>query len=232
MTYLLAEVVVTPTTSAIIPPFTSKVGKSLVLSRKVTISPLRVGNTYLVRYSTVPYFMEVEAGKEYSFDVGGDYYDVIDALKGLERKKVFNTVWEVVDVKLREVEFEFKDKIKVSVRTPALIADPLKKSKKKRFTNLFAFVFAVNFMDHLGLTREEFRGLILEVEGKVREEPSKVWYETVIYAGKKVVGLVGELRYTLLEEDERVKGALENAIAKGIGSSRRNGFGRVTVESE
>ena len=229
MTYLIAEVFVSPLTNAIIPPFTSKVGKSLVLSKKVTISPLKKGGRFLIKYSKVPRFMEVEGGEVYSFEVGGRREDVIEALSEVSDKEVFNTKWEVIDVELKEVKYELGEKINVIIKTPALIIDPLKKSKRKRFTNLFAFVFAVNFMDHLGLSREEYKRMITELEEKVSEEPSKVGYVTVIYGGKEIVGLVGELRYRVVEHDERVLGAIENAIAKGIGSSRRNGFGRIEV---
>ena len=207
-------------------------GKSLVTSTKVTISPLKKGRSYLIKYSTIPHFMEVEGGNIYSFEVGGNYDDVIYALRDLDKKRIFNTTWEIVDVRLKEVKFNCKGRIRVSIRTPALIADPLIKSKKKRFTNAFSFVFAVNFMDHLKITREEYRKLILELEEKVREEPSEIGYASVIYAGKKIIGIVGKLRYELLEVDERIIGTLENALAKGIGSSRRNGFGRIEVKCE
>ena len=40
----------------------------------------------------------------------------------------------------------------------------------------------------------------------------------MIYAGKEDVDLIGTLRYTVLEHDERATGALENALAKVIGS--------------
>ncbi|PVU69954.1 hypothetical protein DDW09_03155 [Sulfolobus sp. SCGC AB-777_L09] len=173
--------------------------------------------------------MEVEGGEVYSFEVGGKREDVIEALSDISDRVVFNTKWEVVDVELREVKYELREKIDVVVKTPALIIDPLKKSKRKRFTNFFAFTFAVNFMDHLGLTREEYKKMIIELEEKVTEEPSKVSYVTVIYAGKEIVGLVGELRYRVKKADDRILGAIENAIAKGIGSSRKNGFGRVEV---
>lgn len=84
-------------------------------------------------------------------------------------------------------------------------------------------------MDHFKLTREEYKEMITEIEEKVREEPSRMRYATVIYAGKEVVGMLGTLRYELLEQDERIFRVIENAIAKGIGSSRRNWFGRVKI---
>lgn len=229
MAYIIGEVFVSPTSTAIIPPFSSKVGKTLVMNANVTISPLKKGGKYLVKYSSIPYYLEVEGGEVYSFEVGGRDKDVIEALTNLkERTVLFNTSWNIVDVKLNRVEFNCR-RFTVKVLTPALIIDPITKSKKKRFTNLFAFVFAVNFMDHFTLTREEYKEMITEIEKKVREEPSKMKYATVIYAGKEVVGMLGTLRYELLEQDERIIAAIENAIAKGVGSSRRNGFGRIKV---
>jgi len=229
LTYLIGEVYVTPTSSAIIPPFTSKVGKTLIMNNNVTISPLKKGGSYLVKYSPLPYYMEVEGGDVYSFEVGGRYEDVIVALTQLENKVVFNTEWKIVDVKLNPVNFNCDRKFTVEILTPALIIDPIIKSKKKRFTNLFSFAFAVNFMDHFKLNREEYKEMITEIEEKVREEPSKMRYATVIYAGKEVVGMLGTLRYELLKRDESIFRVIENAIAKGIGSSRKNGFGRIKI---
>ncbi|BDC17501.1 CRISPR system precrRNA processing endoribonuclease RAMP protein Cas6 [Acidianus sp. HS-5] len=228
--YAIAEVYISPTSNAIIPPFTSKVGKSLLGDAKgISISPLKKGGNYMIKYSTLPTFMEVEEGETYSFEVGGKSEEVIKALTVLEEKRVFNTYWKVKDVKLNEVKVEPSDCIEIDILTPALLADPFRKDKRKRFTNAFFVVFAVNFMDHFKLTREEYSKLALSLEGKVREEPSTMSYAKVIYAGKEVVGIVGKFRYTVIE-DESILKALENAVAKGIGSSRRNGFGRISLK--
>ncbi|MFP3203247.1 MAG: CRISPR-associated endoribonuclease Cas6 [Sulfolobus sp.] len=183
-----------------------------------------------MKYSNLPTFMEVEGGETYSFEVGGKSEDVVKALTDLQERKVFNTSWKVEDVKMREAKVERKDFIEVELLTPALLVDPFRKDKKKRFTNAFFVTFAVNYMDHFKLSREEYARIALSIEEKVREEPSTMEYARVIYAGKEVVGIMGKFRYTILEKDEEIFTVLENALAKGIGSSRKNGFGRVSLK--
>jgi CRISPR/Cas system endoribonuclease Cas6 (RAMP superfamily) len=85
-------------------------------------------------------------------------------------------------------------------------------------------------MDHFKFSREDYAKIALSIEEKVREEPSTMEYARVIYAGKEVVGIMGKFRYTILEKDEEIFTVLENALAKGIGSSRKNGFGRVSLK--
>jgi CRISPR-associated endoribonuclease Cas6 len=230
--YVIAEVYISPSTNAIIPPFTSKVGKTLLggVKEGISVSPLKKGGKYLVKYSNLPTFMEVEGGETYSFEVGGKSEDVVKALTDLQERKVFNTSWKVEDVKMREAKVERKDFIEVELLTPALLVDPFRKDKKKRFTNAFFVTFAVNYMDHFKLSREEYARIALSIEEKVREEPSTMEYARVIYAGKEVVGIMGKFRYTILEKDEEIFTVLENALAKGIGSSRKNGFGRVSLK--
>lgn len=229
--YVIAEVYVTPLNNAILPPFTSKVGKTLLggVNNGVSVSPLKKGGKYLVKCSNLPTFMEVEGGETYSFEVGGKSEEVVNALTNLEEREVFNTTWKIEDVKIREVRVERKETVEVELLTPALLIDPFRKDKKKRFTNAFFIAFAVNYMDHFKVTREEYAKVALSLEEKVREEPSTMEYVRVNYAGKEVVGVLGKFRYTILEKDERIYAVLENAMAKGIGSSRKNGFGRVRL---
>lgn len=230
--YLIAEVYVSPSNNAVIPPFTSKVGKTMLGGVKdgISVSPLKKGGKYLVKYSNLPTFMEVEEGEIYSFEVGGKSEDVVEALINLQERKAFNTTWKVEDVKMREVKVERKDLVEVELLTPALLVDPFKKDRKKRFTNAFFVTFAVNYMDHFHVSREEYVRVALSLEEKVREEPSTMKYVKVTYAGKEVLGMMGKFRYSILEKDEEIYAVLENALAKGIGSSRKNGFGRISLK--
>ncbi|MQL56591.1 hypothetical protein GFB69_13055 [Acidianus ambivalens] len=207
-------------------------GKTLLggVKEGISVSPLKKGGKYLVKYSNLPTFMEVEGGEIYSFEVGGKSEDVVTALMDLQERKVFNTTWKVEDVKMREAKVERKDFVEVELLTPALLVDPFRKDRKKRFTNAFFVAFAVNFMDHLHVPREDYARIATSIEEKVREEPSIMEYAKVIYAGKEVVGIMGKFRYTILEKNEEIFAVLENALAKGIGSSRKNGFGRVSIK--
>jgi len=230
---ITAEVFVSPDDNVIIPPFSSKVGKSLLLSpSNVSISPLKYNNKYLIKYSDSPIYLEVFSGKIYSFEVGGEKESVVKALTQLDNKKVFNTFWRVKNVKIHEVEIDFLlENFEVEILTPALIVSPYYKSKRKVFTNKAEYVFFNNLIDVTGLKRGDERLVdYLSVLGSALwEEPSVMRYVKVIYAGKTVIGLTGKLRYSVVAEDKLIKKVLESTIAKGIGSSRRNGFGRVKV---
>ncbi|AAY81347.1 hypothetical protein [Sulfolobus acidocaldarius] len=58
-------------------------------------------------------------------------------------------------------------------------------------------------------------------------EPSTIYYKKVVYDGKEILGLLGKFSYTVLENSQLIYEILEDVIAMGVGSSRRNGFGRV-----
>ena len=230
---LIAEVYVTPDSNAIIPPFSSKVGKTLLSNPKdISISPLKYRDRYMVKYSSSPVCLEVIGGRTYSFEIGGENERVLKTLANLEERKVFNTVWRLTDIKISEVRVDFLPKFfEVEILTPALIVSPYFKSKRKVFTNKAEYVFFTNLIDVTGLRRGNGRLIdyLSVLSSALWEEPSVMRYEKVVYAGKTVIGLTGKLRYSVVAEDKLIKKVLESAIAKGIGSSRRNGFGRVKV---
>ncbi|BBL47204.1 hypothetical protein DFR88_00725 [Metallosphaera sedula] len=99
------------------------------------------------------------------------------------------------------------------------------------FTNDPAVVFFVNVMEVTGLPREKLCITWEKLGEWLWPEPSLLDYIQVTYAGKVVTGMTGKLRYSLTECADRdsVKKLLENAVSRGIGTSRRNGFGRVEV---
>lgn len=230
---LVAEVFVRPETNAIVPPFSSKVGKTLLSSPKsVSISPLKRNQKYLVKYSDSPAYLEVFGGEIYSFEVGGEREQVVNALTHLDEKRVFNTLWRVEDVKMCEVKVDnLPRSFEIEILTPALIVSPFLKLKRKVFTNKAEYVLFTNLIDVTGLKRGDERliDLLSLLSSLLWEEPSIMRYAKVNYAGKTVIGIVGKLRYSIIKEHEIIKRVLESAIAKGIGSSRRNGFGRVKV---
>jgi len=230
---LAAEVYVTPDSNTIIPPFSSKVGKTLLSNPKdVSISPLKYKDRYMVKYFNSPVCLEVIGGETYSFEIGGDNERVLTALSRLEERKVFNTVWRVTDIKIGEVRIDSLPRFfEVEVLTPALIVSPYYKSKRKVFTNKAEYVFFTNLIDVTGLRRgdEKLIDYLSVLSSALWEEPSVMRYAKVVYAGKTVIGLTGKLRYSVVAEDNLVKRVLESVIARGIGSSRRNGFGKVNV---
>ncbi|QGA53991.1 CRISPR-associated endoribonuclease Cas6 [Sulfolobus sp. E5-1-F] len=232
---MVAEIFIKPENDAII-PFSSKVGKSLLLLdiKNVSISPLKYKGKYLIKYESDSTFLEVIGGNIYSFEVGGDERSVITALLSLEDERLlFNTLWKVVDVETHEVEVSSIPKnFEVDVLTPALIVSPYVKEKRKVFTNKSEYVFFNNVIDATGLSRGDAK--LNEVTSSLAqllwEEPSIMGYAKVRYDNKLVVGMVGKLRYSVKGEDEILIKVLEDAIVRGIGSSRRNGFGVVRIK--
>jgi len=230
---LVAEVYVTPDSNTIIPPFSSKVGKTLLSNPKdVSISPLKYKDRYMVKHFNSLVCLEVIGGETYSFEIGGENERVLNALANLEEKRIFNTVWRVTDIKISNVEIESLPRFfEVEILTPALIVSPYFKSKRKVFTNKAEYVFFTNLIDVTGLRRGDERLIdyLSVLSSALWEEPSVMRYEKVVYAGKTVIGLTGKLRYSVVAEDKLIKRVLESVIARGIGSSRRNGFGKVKV---
>ncbi|WP_338602852.1 CRISPR-associated endoribonuclease Cas6 [Sulfolobus tengchongensis] len=229
---ILAEIFVIPETDTIIPPFSSKIGKSLLSNPKnVSISPLKFNGKYLIKYSNVPTFLEVYANKVYSFEVGGNKEEVLMALSNLENKRLFNTLWVVHNVKIDEIRVNRVKEFEMEVLTPALLVNPFFKTKRKIFTNKASYIFFTNLLDVTGFKRgdEMLHKAISLLDSSLWEEPSIMKYAKVIYAGNEIIGMVGKLRYSVVNEEDIVFKVIENAIAKGIGSSRRNGFGRVRI---
>ncbi|AWR95452.1 CRISPR-associated endoribonuclease Cas6 [Acidianus brierleyi] len=227
---LLAEIEVRPENNAIIPPFTSKVGKTILKNYKLSISPLYDGEKFIFKESDVPTYIEVEGGKTYTFRVGGEEEEMIKALSQINDVNVFNTLWKIKDVKVSSVSLECKEYVKVDILTPAIFPDPFVKDEKKRFTNASFIVFAVNAMDEMKLRRgPELDKILYDIEKNVSEEPSDYHSINVVYSNKKVKGIVGRMNFRIRGYFPELRSILENAQAKGIGSSRHNGFGVVNI---
>jgi len=216
----------------VIPPFSSKVGKTLMDDPKyVSISVLRDGGNYLVKYSNVPHYLQVFGGHTYSFSVGGEDRYVSKAISALDSRRAFNTLWRVKDLVPREVHVDKVQSFELDLKTPALLVSPYVKSKRKVFTNAPSVVFFNNVIDVTGMRRDdvELRKVLSMLDEVLWEEPSTMSYAKVIYGGKEIVGLTGKLRYSVTREQGLLCRVLEAAMARGIGSSRRNGFGTVEL---
>ncbi len=227
---LLAEIEIKPENNTLIPPFTSKVGKTILKNYRLSISPLFDGEKFIFKESNAPTYVEVEGGKKYTFRVGGEEEEMIKALSEINDIHVFNTKWRIEDVRVSSVTLECKNYVKVDILTPAIFPDPFVKEEKKRFTNAFFIVFAVNAMDEMKLKRgSELEKFLYDMERNVSEEPSDYRSVNILYSGKKVKGVLGRMNYRIRDYFQELKSILENAQAKGIGSSRHNGFGVVNV---
>ena len=172
--YFLAEVWVSPCGDAVIPPFSGKVCKSLLirgnsrllhvfegkglLPKPVRVSPLGCGGGYLwVRgRGGGGGLLTVSGGEEYFFYVGFDEsvsHLVFDALNGVDGVEVFNVRWRLLNVKFFKeyipsenprVRLNGVGRVVVEFNSPANLFDPFKKTRFKRFMPLAGTVFAYN----------------------------------------------------------------------------------------
>ncbi|AWS00487.1 CRISPR-associated endoribonuclease Cas6 [Metallosphaera hakonensis JCM 8857 = DSM 7519] len=229
---MIAQIFVSPDRDAIVPPFTSKVGKSLLGNPSgVSISPLKKDNEYLFKLAKDQVVLEVRGGEIYSFEVGGEEEKVMSALLNLTARTVFNSKWTVEDVTLTKACVPKSSKFVLEIKTPALLVSPYVKSKRKVFTNCPSVLFFTNAIDVIQAERGEdkLRETLSALDLLLWPEPSVMKYSTITYAGKRVVGMMGRFTYSILNQDEMVYHILNDALAKGIGSSRKNGFGRIEI---
>lgn len=229
---ILAEIFIKPSNNTILPPFTSKVGKTILKDPKnVSISPLKSKGKYLFKNAMSNSFITVESDQIYSFEVGGEDSVVLPLLTRIDNTIAFNTVWNIVDLKVEKPKVHKVSQFEVEILTPALLVHPHLKSQRKVFTNLPSFLFFTNVLDLTGLKRgdEKLMNLLNLLDSSLWMEPSLMSYIKVIYAGKEVVGFIGKLKYSVVKDEDIIFNVLEDAVVRGIGSSRRNGFGRVKV---
>lgn len=203
-----------------------------------------------------------KAGEKLFFNIGcsEDVLSIIlDTLTSIGSNGVslFNTKWFLEEIEftyynlpIRENEsipedfrVDNKKSIKVEFRTPILLLDPFKKSRKRRFLPTPANVFSYNIGDLLRLERnQEYFNTVILIEAILNEtynvlktaKPVKYVYEN-----KELPGLTGYVKYIIdwdLVNTTNSKLLLENilihASIMGIGSSRANGFGYVTIKVE
>jgi CRISPR-associated endoribonuclease Cas6 len=187
-----------------------------------------------VKYRDVHTYLQVFSGEVYFFEVRGEEGAVIDALTRLEERRAFGVDWEAVDVKVGEVKVGEVRAFELDLTTPVLLVSPRRKEKRKLFTNWPSVVFFSNVVDVTGTKRGDgmLEEALRELDEALWEEPSTMSYAKVIYAGKEVVGLMGKLRYSVVDRKvtSLLSMVLESVVAKGIGSSKRNGFGRVSLK--
>ncbi len=166
----------------VLPPFTGKVVKSLLIKCNPRLVSVFEGRVFPkpIRVSTLfrrnGYFLwkrrgcgdviSVDGGDVLGFIVGcyGEYLeDVLSAIDNLRDVDLFGCRWSVIELSAecfripsREPLYRLDDVdvVKVVFRTPALFVDPFKPSRFRRFAPISGFVFSYNIGDVARLERE------------------------------------------------------------------------------
>ncbi len=275
--YYYGVVKLTPDNNVLLPPFTGKVIKSLLIkanpaieeifSGRYTPKPIHVSTLIRIRdngrymYLWKKYgpeqdiSMRLGIGQTAMFHIGFTEdvsHKVIDALMNLDGVELFNARWNVIEYEVEKINLPTTDiprqyslddaiAIKVEFRTPTLFLDPYKPSRYKRFLPLPGIVFSYNVGDLLRMERgSDYIETINLLNALLNETYSAL--ETVkpimyIYEGKGYPAVIGYIKYMIdwdLVEKTKAQKLLENILVHasimGIGTSRANGFGHVTIK--
>ena len=275
--YYFGYVKLVPDKDVLLPPFTGKVVKSLliqanpsieeVFSGRYTPKPIHVSTLIRIdgssrrvylwkRYgSKQELTMRLGTGQTTMFYIGFTEdiaHKVINALMNLNDIELFNAKWSLIEYGVEKYslpaehipgQFSIDNAvaIKVEFRTPTLLLDPYKTSKYKRFLPLPGIVFSYNVGDLLRMERNrDYIETINLLNAVLNETYSAL--ETVkpimyIYEGKGYPAITGYIKYMIdwdLVEKTGAQKLLENIIVHasimGVGTSRANGFGHVTIK--
>ncbi len=275
--YNLARVIVVPENDVLLPPFTGKAVKSMLIKANPSLTmifesemnpkPIRISTMARSDDGVVHYLWKI-AGKNNSismrlamgerawFYVGftGDVsHAIIDALNNIDGITLFGVRWRLVEYSMETYwlptdnpppEFRIDDAqaVKVEIRTPALLLDPYKESVYRRFLPLPGIVFSYNVGDLLRMKRGRDYILMVDSITMAMNETYSI-LNTVkavkyVYGQKILPGLIGYAKYmidkNILEQYQGLKLFIENLLihahVMGIGTSRANGFGHVTIK--
>ncbi len=276
--YHLARITVVPENDVLLPPFTGKAVKSLllkanpalthVLESTVNPKPIRISTFARNSEGTVHYLwkiagknsgisMRLAMGERTWFYVGftGDVaHAVIDALNNIDGVTLFGVTWRLVEYSIEtywlptdkppsELRLDEAEAVKVEMRTPVLLLDPYKESRFRRFLPMAGVVFAYNIGDLLRMNRSREYILTVDSVTMVLNETysilSTVKAIKYVYGHKTLPGLIGYAKYMIdwdiLGGNEDYKLFLENLLlhahVMGVGTSRANGFGHVTIKT-
>ncbi len=168
--------------SCVLPPFTGKVVKSLlikcnprlvnVFESRIFPKPIRVSTLFrrdgyfLWKRRGCEGVVGIDNGGVFGFVIGcyGEYLDdIVLAIDNLHDVELFGCKWSVIELTVECFRIPSKepfyslddvDVVKVVFRTPALFIDPFKPSKFRRFAPISGFVFSYNIGDVARLERE------------------------------------------------------------------------------
>lgn len=224
----------------------------LINGKKVFLWKIAGTNTVFITIAGEKLFFNIGCSE----DVLSIVLDTLTSI-GSSGVELFNTKWFLEEIEFMYYNLPFRDEesvpdefklnnkksIKIMFRTPALLLDPFKKSKRRRFLPTPGNVFSYNIGDLLRIERnQEYFNTIILIEAVLNEtynvlktaKPIKY-----IYENKELPGLTGYVKYMIdwnLLNATDSKLFLENIIihasVMGIGSSRANGFGHVTIKIE
>ncbi len=237
--------------------------ESRIQPKPISISTLyRIVNgkrIYLWKIAGKNTRFQAKPGVRYYFEIGfsEDVLTIVnDTILNIDGVKLLDAKWYLVEVEfeihklpvkeegfLNKYSIEGKKSVKIEFRTPALLLDPYKKTRVKRFLPLPGIVFSYNIGELLRLGRgKEYFGSIILVNSILNETYhilNTVKPILYVYEGKELPGLTGFAKYMI--DHELVKATdsklfLENillhASIMGVGTSRANGFGNVTIKVE
>ncbi len=263
--------------SCILPPFTGKVVKSLLMKagsglqivfesmyrpKPISISTLvKHGDGkrfYMWKRSDSRAVMKLEAGDRVGFHIGftDDIADkVLEVLGNLDGVELFKTRWLLDEYSLETYELPAREEdiprdyrvdsdhwVKVEFRTPALFLDPYKASRIKRFLPLPGIVFSYNIGELLRMEKNAEYIKMVDHVNALLNEPYTI-LDTVkvvkyIYDGMSLPGVTGYAKYMVDYEYMVLTGSVEflenillHASIMGVGTSRANGFGYVTIRT-
>lgn len=179
---------------------------------------------------------------------------ILGALEDMDGVEAFNTKWFLLELEVESYRLPARsddipstyrldnaDAIKIEFRTPALLLDPYKKSRFKRFLPVPGNVFSYNIGELLRIQRNKDYIEVVNLVNALLNETYNI-LETVkpvkyVYGGKELPGIIGYAKYMIdweLLTETKAKELLENLLLHsaimGIGTSRASGFGYITVK--
>ncbi|AEE93270.1 CRISPR-associated protein, Cas6 [Acidianus hospitalis W1] len=248
---------VKPDRDAIIPPFTSKLSRSIFLDFSPTYSkfieaeepykPFRItvlkdGNTPV--YSKGNGMVTLTGGKIYNFSVTTTLQKVVEEVVRTTSidKEIFNAKFhvELVNMEMKE-ELGLEDSrlYKVLFNTPTLLQPPRPKFKRKE-NRFILFPYVPSFFYSLSSHWNKFMSeKIVGVTGSktlyyFREVDYNIRPVTTYYGKTPTRGFIGWVLFELRAKRnskirENVRKLLDYANYFGVGKSRSIGFGEVKV---
>ncbi|MEM0368621.1 MAG: hypothetical protein QXN57_04175 [Desulfurococcaceae archaeon] len=220
--------------------------------------PVRITPPLSGYRSVIPVY-ELESGKwvlkpvmlrgEYVVEIGADsntvnlLYNRFKQLEGVKtRLKFENTVvsYVVENISIQTPKLQVDSTITVKTMSPALIPHPLVPTQHvRRFTTNPASLLWIPYMinhGNLSYNQQDVAKAVLELETCFAEHYSTKQKTIFInYDNKREPALQIKAKYIILTKEKKCEEiafkTLQTARIYGIGASRANGFGSITIET-